>query len=288
MAFNFTKEQIAKCAPRNKNAAELYEALSQVLPKYDINTPERVAAFMAQCGHESVDFSVLRENLNYSAKGLHGTWPKRFPTLESAAPYERNAEKIANKVYSDRMGNGPESSGEGWKFRGRGAIQLTGKDNYSRFAKDIGKTVDEAVAYVETLAGAIESACWFWKNNNLNVQSDARDMKAATKKINGGDLGLKERTDHFNHYLQYLSNGAPAAAPAAPQAAKSAAVPVLEGVLKKGVKSAAVAAVQAKLGLKADGDFGPGTEAAIKKWQADNGLTADGIVGPKTYEKMMG
>lgn len=287
MAFNFTKEQIAKCAPRNKNAAELYEALSQVLPKYDINTPERVAAFMAQCGHESVDFSVLKENLNYSAKGLHGTWPKRFPTLESAAPYERNAEKIANKVYSDRMGNGPESSGEGWKFRGRGAIQLTGKDNYSRFAKDIGKTVDEAVAYVETLAGAIESACWFWKNNNLNVQSDAKDMKAATKKINGGDLGLKERTDHFNHYLQYLSNGAPSAAPAAPQAAKSAA-PILEGVLKKGVKSAAVAAVQAKLGLKADGDFGPGTEAAIKKWQADNGLTADGIVGPKTYEKMLG
>ena len=288
MTFNFTKDQIAKCAPRNKNAAELHEALSKVLPKYDINTPERVAAFMAQCGHESVDFSVLRENLNYSAKGLHGTWPKRFPSEAAAQPYERNPEKIANKVYSDRMGNGPEASGDGWKYRGRGAIQLTGKDNYSRFAKDIGKSVDEAVTYVETLAGAIESACWFWKNNNLNVQADARDMKAATKKINGGDLGLKERTDHFNHYLQYLSNGAPAAAPAAPQAAKSAAVPVLEGVLKKGVKSAAVAAVQAKLGLKADGDFGPGTEAAIKKWQADNGLTADGIVGPKTYEKMMG
>lgn len=286
MAFNFTKEQIAKCAPRNKNSAELYEALSQVLPKYDINTPERIAAFMAQCGHESVDFSVLKENLNYSAKGLHGTWPKRFPTLESAAPYERNPEKIANKVYSDRMGNGPESSGEGWKFRGRGAIQLTGKDNYTRFAKDIGKSVDEAVAYVETLAGAIESACWFWKNNNLNVQADARDMKAATKKINGGDLGLKERTDHFNHYLEYLSNGA-APAQASPQPVKSAA-PILEGVLKRGVKNAAVAAVQAKLGLKADGDFGPGTEAAIKKWQADNGLTADGIVGPKTYEKMMG
>jgi len=283
MAFNFTKEQIAKCAPRNKNAAELYEALSQVLPKYDINTPERVAAFMAQCGHESVDFSVLKENLNYSAKGLHGTWPKRFPTLDSAVPYERNPEKIANKVYSDRMGNGPESSGEGWKFRGRGAIQLTGKDNYTRFAKDIGKSLDEAVAYVETLAGAIESACWFWKNNGLNAVSDTRDMKLATKKINGGDLGLAERTDHFNHYLQYLSNGAPAAAPAA----KSAA-PILEGVLKKGVKSAAVAAVQAKLGLKADGDFGPGTEAAVKKWQADHGLTADGIVGPKTYEKMMG
>lgn len=289
MTFNFTKEQIAKCAPRNKNAAELYEALAQVLPKYDINTPERVAAFMAQCGHESVDFSVLKENLNYSAKGLHGTWPKRFPTLESAQPYERNPEKIANKVYSDRMGNGPEASGEGWKYRGRGAIQLTGKDNYSRFAKDIGKTLDEAIVYVETLAGAIESACWFWKNNKLNDQADARDMKAATKKINGGDLGLKERTDHFNHYVEYLSSGGGSATQAVvKEVVKAVAAPVLEGILKKGVKNAAVAAVQAKLGLTADGDFGPGTEAAIKKWQAANGLTADGIVGPKTYEKMMG
>ena len=288
MTFKFTKEQIAKCAPRNKNPGELYEALAQVLPRYDINTPERVAAFMAQCGHESVDFSVLRENLNYSAKGLHGTWPKRFPTLESAQPYERNPEKIANKVYSDRMGNGPEASGDGWKYRGRGAIQLTGKDNYSRFAKDIGKSLDEAIVYVETLAGAIESACWFWKNNGLNAVSDTRDMKLATKKINGGDLGLKERTDHFNHYLEYLSSGGSQVAQAVTEVVKKAAVPVLQGVLKKGVKSDAVAAVQAKLGLKADGDFGPGTEAAIKKWQADNGLTADGIVGPKTYEKMMG
>ena len=284
MTFKFTKDQIAKCAPRNKNAAELFEALSQVLPKYDINTPERVAAFMAQCGHESVDFSVLKENLNYSAKGLHGTWPKRFPSEAAAQPYERNPEKIANKVYSDRMGNGPEASGEGWKFRGRGAIQLTGKDNYTRFAKDIGKSVDEAVTYVETLAGAIESACWFWKNNNLNALADARDMKAATKKINGGDLGLKERTDHFTHYLATLSGGH--SAPAAP-AAKSV-TPLLEGVLKVGVKNAAVAAVQAKLGLTADGNFGPGTEAAVKKWQAANGLAADGVVGPKTYEKLVG
>jgi len=285
MTFKFTKEQIAKCAPRNKNAAELYEALAQVLPKYDINTPERVAAFMAQCGHESVDFSVLRENLNYSAKGLHGTWPKRFPTLESAQPYERNPEKIANKVYSDRMGNGPEASGDGWKYRGRGAIQLTGKDNYSRFAKDIGKSLDEAIVYVETLAGAIESACWFWKNNKLNEQADARDMKAATKKINGGDLGLAERTDHFKHYAEYLGGSG---AGAAVQAAAKAVAPILEGVLKNGVKGAAVAAVQAKLGLTADGNFGPGTEAAVKKWQAANGLTADGIVGPKTYEKLVG
>jgi len=205
MAFNLTPVQVAKCAPRNKASAELHKALSEMLPKYDINTPERIAAFMAQCGHESVDFSVLKENLNYGAKGLRGTWPKRFPDDATAAKYERKPEMIANKVYSDRMGNGPEASGEGWKYRGRGAIQLTGKDNYTAFAKSIGKTVDETIAHCETLAGAIESACYFWKKNGLNEVADKKDMKLATKKINGGDLGLAERTDHFNKNLTYLA-----------------------------------------------------------------------------------
>jgi putative chitinase len=205
MSLTLTQEQVAKCAARNKNPADLTAALNAVLPKYDINTPERVAAFLAQCGHESADFTTLKENLNYSAKGLHGTWPKRFVTEEAAKPYERNPEKIANKVYADRMGNGPEASGDGWKYRGRGAIQLTGHDNYHAFAKDIGKTVDEAIAYLETLPGAIESACWFWKKNGLNALADAKDMKAATKKINGGDLGLAERTQHFQHNLTVLA-----------------------------------------------------------------------------------
>jgi putative chitinase len=205
MAFNLTPEQVAKCAPRNKATAALHKALSEMLPKYDINTPERIAAFMAQCGHESVDFSVLKENLNYSAKGLRGTWPKRFPDDATAAKYERKPEMIANKVYSDRMGNGPEASGEGWKYRGRGAIQLTGKDNYTAFAKSIGKTVDETIAHCETLAGAIESACYFWKKNGLNEVADKKDMKLATKKINGGDLGLAERTHHFESNLKLLS-----------------------------------------------------------------------------------
>jgi putative chitinase len=176
-----------------------------VLPKYEINTKERVAAFMAQCGHESVDFTKLKENLNYSAKGLHGTWPKRFVSEEAAKPYERNPEKIANKVYSDRMGNGPEASGDGWKYRGRGAIQLTGKDNYTNFAKAVGKTVDEVVTYLDTLEGAIESACWFWKKNGLNAIADAKDMTKATKVINGGDLGLAERKKHFEENIKHLS-----------------------------------------------------------------------------------
>jgi putative chitinase len=205
MAFNLTEAQVAKCASRNKTAKVLAEALNKVLPKYEINTPVRIAAFMAQCGHESADFTTLKENLNYSAKGLRGTWPKRFPDDATAAKYERKPEMIANKVYCDRMGNGPEASGDGYKYRGRGAIQLTGHDNYVAFAKDIGKTVDEAIVYLETLEGAIESACWFWKKNGLNAVADAKDMKLATKKINGGDLGLAERTDHFNHNLTYLA-----------------------------------------------------------------------------------
>ena len=203
--FDFTAEKVAACLTKNKNTAQLFDAFNEVFPKYDITTVERVAGFLAQCGHESADFTVLKENLNYSADGLHKVFPKRFPTLESAQPYNRNPEKIANKIYSDRMGNGPEASGEGYKFRGRGAIQLTGKDNYSKFAASIGKSLDEAVAYTETLEGAIESACWFWKTHNLNNYADNNDVVGMTKVINGGTIGLDERKHHFENNLITLS-----------------------------------------------------------------------------------
>lgn len=203
--FDFTKEKLAKCLARNKNTAELFEVFSEVLPRYEITTIERVAAFLAQCGHESADFTVLKENLNYSAEGLNKVFPKRFPTVAAAQPYNRNPEKIANKIYSDRMGNGPEASGEGYKFRGRGAIQLTGKENYTKFANSIGKSLDEAVAYTETLAGAIESACWFWTTNKLNALADATDIVGLTKRINGGTIGLEDRKHHFENNLITLS-----------------------------------------------------------------------------------
>jgi putative chitinase len=203
--FDFTAEKLAKCLSRNKNTAELFEVFSDVLPRYEITTVERVAAFLAQCGHESADFTVLKENLNYSAEGLSKVFPKRFPTVAAAQPYNRNPEKIANKIYSDRMGNGPEASGEGYKFRGRGAIQLTGKENYSKFAASVGKTLDEAVAYTETLAGAIESACWFWNTNKLNALADATDIVTLTKRINGGTIGLEDRKHHFENNLIVLS-----------------------------------------------------------------------------------
>jgi putative chitinase len=209
MSFDFelTADKVRECSPRHKNPAALAAALEAVLPRYEITTPERVAAFLAQCGHESADFTVLQENLNYSAKGLASTWPKRFASEAAAAPYNRNPEAIANKVYSDRMGNGPEASGDGWKYRGRGAIQLTGHDNYAAFQADLGfDTMEDAILYLESLEGAVESAAWFWWKNNLNQWADKQDMTTLTKKINGGTLGLKERTDHFNHNIQILSS----------------------------------------------------------------------------------
>ena len=197
-------EQLQKLFPKNKNCADLCAALNAVLPKYEISTPKRVAAFLAQCGHESAGFTVLAENLNYSAEGLSKVFPKRFPTAAAAQPYHRQPEKIANKIYCDRMGNGSEASGDGYKFRGRGAIQLTGKDNYSAFAKSIGKTLDETVAYCETLEGAICSAAWFWQKNKINDCADCGDIVAMTKKINGGTIGLDDRKKHYNEALHIL------------------------------------------------------------------------------------
>lgn len=200
-----TIDQIKKICPNNKNPQQLADALNIVLPTYDISNKERIACFIAQCGHESAEFTVLRENLNYSAASLCKVWPKRFNSITAAA-YNRAPEKIANKVYADRLGNGNEASGEGFKYRGRGAIQLTGKANYQAFAKSLGKTLDDTVAYCETLDGAIASACFFWKTNNLNKLVDANDFVGLTKKINGGVIGLDDRKKHYATALSVLGN----------------------------------------------------------------------------------
>ena len=195
--MTLTQDKLAKILTRNKSVGPLFDALSKMLPKYEINTVNRVAGFLAQCGHESADFTVLKENLNYGAKGLRATFPKYFATDAVAAQYERQPEKIANHIYANRMGNGAEATGDGYKYRGRGAIQLTGHDNYAAFAKSINKTLDETITYCETMDGAIESACWFWKKNNVNATCDANDIVAMTKKINGGTIGLDERKAHY-------------------------------------------------------------------------------------------
>lgn len=202
-----TLEQLKKLCPANKQPEALLVVLNKVLPKYEINTKKRVAAFLAQTSHESAQFTTLKENLNYSAAGLCKVWPKRFPSVIGAKPYNRNPEKIANKVYCDRMGNGSEASGDGFKYKGVGFLQLTGKDNYLRFAKSIGKSLEETVVYLTTLSGACESACWFWSVNKLNQYADSGDFVTLTKKINGGIVGLQDRQKHYKEALEIISDG---------------------------------------------------------------------------------
>ena len=176
--------------------------------KFQINTPLRLAHFLAQCGHESGGFRLTKENLNYSAKGLNGIFKKYFPTLESALPYERKPEKIANKVYGGRMGNGPEASGDGAKFCGRGFIQLTGKDNYTAFGKSIGEDVC-ANPQVVAEKYALLSAAWFFNKNGLHKMADGGSSDAVvtsiTKRVNGGTIGLPDRIKHFKEYYSLLA-----------------------------------------------------------------------------------
>jgi putative chitinase len=180
------------------------EVLQQLLPDYEINTPKRMAAFIAQCAHESGGFRFLKENLNYKAESLVRVFPKYFPDINLAKAYEKKPEKIANRVYANRMGNGNEASGDGWRYCGRGLIQLTGKDNYSWFAGSIQVSVEEAAEYLQTFEGAAQSACWFWETNNLNKEADAGDIKTMTRKINGGFIGLEDRIKHYKHALEVL------------------------------------------------------------------------------------
>jgi len=180
--------------------------LEEVFAKYNMNTPERQAAFIGQCMHESGNFKTLQENLNYSADRMHIVWPSRFPTLDSAKPYDRNPEKIANKVYSNRMGNGNEASGEGYKYRGRGLIQLTGKDNYVNAAKALDADLVNNPELVSEPKYAALTAGWFWNKRNLNAEADAKDYTGMTRKINGGVLGINERIARINAVLAELQN----------------------------------------------------------------------------------
>jgi len=179
-----------------------------VAQKFQIDSALRLAHFLAQCGHESGGFRLTKENLNYSAKGLNGIFKKYFPTLESALPYERKPEKIANKVYGGRMGNGPEASGDGAKFCGRGYIQLTGKDNYTAFGKSIGEDVC-ANPQVVAEKYALLSAAWFFSKNGLHKMADGGATDAVvtsiTKRVNGGTIGLPDRIKHFKEYYHLLA-----------------------------------------------------------------------------------
>jgi putative chitinase len=206
MSFTFTKEQLSSVIGNNPDLDGWYEALSSVLPEYEIDSPQRVAAFIAQCTHESGGFKRLKENLNYKWESLRKVFPKYFPTDELAKEYAHKQEQIANRVYGGRMGNGDESSGDGFRYCGRGLIQLTGKNNYTKFAESIRMDVEEVPALLETFEGAVKSACWFWKTNNLNQYADAGDILTMTKRINGGTIGLEDRIKHYNHALEVFSS----------------------------------------------------------------------------------
>jgi putative chitinase len=199
-----TLDQLKQLIPKNKHVEHWHSALSQLLPDYGIDTEQRIAAFIAQCAHESGEFTMIKENLNYRWESLRRTFPKYFPTEELARQYAQKPEAIANKVYANRMGNGDEASGDGYRYSGRGLIQLTGKDNYFWFAESIGISPEEASEYMATFEGASQSACWFWETNNLNQWADKDDILTLTKRINGGTIGLEDRIKHYEHAKHVL------------------------------------------------------------------------------------
>ncbi len=202
-----TSEQLKKCLPKaaQKNIELYLDPINKAFEEFEINTPKRMAAFIAQVGHESGQLNFVRENLNYKAESLTKVFRKYFPTLEEAQKYDRNPEKIANKVYASRMGNGDESSGDGFKYRGRGLIQVTGKSNYESCGKSLGEDLNKTPEYLETPDGAVRSAGWFWNRNKLNVKADASDTKGITKTINGGFNGLEEREHLYDLAIETLS-----------------------------------------------------------------------------------
>jgi putative chitinase len=213
--MQLTAAQFRQLFPRAQDHQGWVDSMNSVFPTYQINTPRRIAAFLAQCGHESGGWTVFEENLNYSAKGLVGIFKKYFPNEAAAAPYARNPQKIANRVYANRMGNGDEASNDGWTYRGRGPIQLTGRNNYTQFAKDMFEDWENVVANPDWVTAdrdfALMSAIWFWNKNGLNRFADAADTAESqafitlTRRINGGTIGLDCRQKHYREAMEQLN-----------------------------------------------------------------------------------
>jgi len=180
------------------------DALNETFERFDISSPIRQACFIGQAGHECGNFRILEENLNYRAETLMKVWPRRFPTLEFAKQYERNPKKIANMVYANRMGNRDEASGDGYRFRGRGAFQTTGHSGYYHAGQDLGVDFVLEPDLVATPQYAALTAGFFWNTHKLNQFADARDYKGMTKKINGGFIGLEDRIKHIEEALAIL------------------------------------------------------------------------------------
>lgn len=198
-----TPEKLKTILHNNSDYQEWYKLLIEFLPQYEINTIERVSEFLANSAHESGDFKILQENLNYSKDRLLIVFPKYF----NASNVEKYANKpiaIASKIYANRMGNGTEESTEGWRFRGRGLIQLTGKLAYVALSKYIGKTIDEICDYLTTKEGALLGSLFYWKTNNINKIADTKDVAKVRKAVNGGLIGLSDVTARYNTIKKIL------------------------------------------------------------------------------------
>lgn len=271
-----TYKEFSKLYPKCENPKQWVDAMNNVFPKYEITTAKRIASFISQCGHESAGWSVFIENLNYSERSLNSLFGKYFYKAgRDASKYARQPEKIANIVYANRMGNGNEASGDGWRYRGRGPIQLTGKNNYIYFSHNMEvDAINNPDLLVNDPEISLMSAIWYWNNNNLNVYADKGDIRSMTKKINGGYIGLSDRLEHYDSALAVLSNR------------KIFDTENIE-VLQLGSQGEAVEMLQKKLGIKVDGDFGDATEKALKEWQVSKGLAANGIANKNILQFLL-
>jgi putative chitinase len=287
--MNITFSQFQQMIPTNREAHVWYNIAVEMFRKYEINTVNRVAGFMAQVGHESGDFNILEENLNYSVDDLLRVFPRYFSKGKAnPAEYARNPEKLANYVYMDvnrsksgALGN--VNPGDGWRFRGGGLIQLTGRNNYTNFGREVGMTAEEAASYVRTRRGAFESACWFWKRNNLERFADADDINGMSRKVNGGTIGLQDRISRYTRAKNILS------AETNSQTTNSTVQRTnTYPALRRNSSGDLVRRVQRALGITSDGIFGLQTEIAVRSWQRINRYTANGILDHEQIRKLLG
>lgn len=275
-----TSQQFSRMISTNREPDEWFSVAVKMFEKYDINTTNRIAGFMAQTAHETGDYNTLKENLNYSTEALLRVFGKRyFRNAAHADQYARNPKKIANYVYMDKnrskrgaLGNVIE--GDGYKFLGRGVKQLTGRSNYAAFGKSIGMSADDVADYIITKEGALESACWFWKKNKLAKYADRNDIDGMSKRVNGGDIGMSARRNRYSLYKNIMGGGS------------SIDSDSNYRTLKRGSRGQDVLRMQEALGITADGIFGFGTAAALKKWQRQKGLLVDGIAGNNTLTEL--
>lgn len=278
-------EQFSKMIPTNKEAKLWFDLSSELFPLYELTTSNRIAAFMAQTAHESGDFRVLEENLNYSAKQLRKVFSRYFPTDAAAKAAERKPQTIANIVYDDanrinKLGN--VKPGDGWKFRGGGLIQLTGRGNYAGFAKEKNMTLEEVAEYVRTKRGALESALWIWKTKRLNPLADSDNIIEISKRVNGGAIGLPERVKYYGRNKRILAGFS------ATRTTRAATAALAIFPLRRGSRGQEIKKVQDSLKIKADGSFGLQTEIALRTWQTKAGRPATGTVTAEDYKLLTG